>query len=249
MRRGIFIGKGDTMKKIDEVIKTLDAQIDKHVAPAKIFLKKYFTIFSSTLLLSLAAIFIFRLVNNKPYFTASVISEDLTKLHKVFDEIDKTCNILHVSRERCVIDFLTVEKFIGSEIGCLNLAYPEKWKGPYLQVNPRLQQRHYELVNVDEGLFIVPGNKVRLPTGFVMGRDIVISRTTPLKKLIAPGGMLNYKGQSLGCYLTFKVGDFDGRAVKKQRLNKVNSMIQEFNEAMSFTMDEHNDDQHELHRI
>lgn len=240
---GGFIGKGDIMKKIDEVIKTLDAQIDKHVAPAKMFLKKYFTLFSSTLLLMLAAIFVFRLMNNKPYFMASVMSEDLAKLSKIFQQIDETCNILSVSRERCTVDFLTVEKFVGSEIGCLNLAFPENWKGPYVPVNPRFQEQHYELISVDEGLFIVPGNKVKLPTGYIMGKDIVISRTTPMKKLIASGGMLNYKGQALASHLTFKVGDWDGRPVKQEQLDKVNSMLQEFNEAMSFTLNRCGDEE------
>lgn len=233
------MGKGDAMKKFDEVIKTLDEQVDKHVAPAKSFIKKYFTVFSSTLLIGLAAIFIFRLVNNKPYFIASVINEDLHKLTKVFNEIDKTCNILHISRQRCAIDFLTVEKFVGSEIGGLNLAFPENWKGPYLRINPRFQQRHYELVGVDEGLFIVPGNKVRLPTGYTMGQDIVISRTTPMKKLLSAGGMLNYKGQSLGVQLLFKIGDWDSRPMNKDNVSNINSILKEFNEAMSFTNNEH----------
>lgn len=228
------------MKKIDDVIRTLDAQVDKHVAPAKSFLKKYFTMFSSTMLLVLAAIFIFRVANNKPYFTASVMSEDLQKMAKIFKKIDSHCNILNISYERCAIDFLTVEKFVGSEIGCLNLAYPEKWKGPYISTNPRIQQRHYELINIDEGLFIIPGNGVQLPTGYVMGKDIIISRTTPMKKLIAQGGMLNYKGQALACHLVFKIGDWDSRNTPEE-LDRVNSLFKEFNEAMSFTMSEYHD--------
>ncbi len=231
------MGKGDTMKKIDDAIRTLDIQVDKHIAPAKSFLKKYFTIFSSTMLLALAGIFIVRLANNKPYFTASVMTEDLQKMSKIFKKIDAHCNILDISCQHCQIDFLTVEKFVGSEIGCLNLAYPDKWKGPYLRTNPRIQQRHYELVNIDEGLFIIPGDGVKLPTGYVMGKDIVVSRTTPMKKLIAPDGMLNYKGQALACHLVFKIGDWDSRNTPEE-LDRVNSLFKEFNEAMSFTMNE-----------
>ncbi len=229
------------MKKIDDVIRTLDAQVDRHGAPVKIFLKKYFTMFSSTMLLALAVIFIFRLANNKPYFLASVMSEDLQKMAKILKKIDKHCNILNISCQHCQIDFLTVEKFTGSEIGCLNLAYPDKWKGPYFSTNPRIQQKHYELVNIDEGLFIVPGNGVQLPNGYVMGKDVVISRTTPIKKLIAQDGLLNYKGQALAYHLVFKIGDWDSSRTTPEELDRVNSLFKEFNEAMSFTMSEYHD--------
>ena len=152
------------MKKVDNMIRSIDSYVDRFVGPVKVLVKRYFTVFSTTLLFVFAAIFLFRLVNNKPYFMASIINEDLARLSRVFDQIDKTCNILNISCNRCVIDFLTVKNFITSEVGCLNLAFPERWEGPYLGTNPRFQEKHYELVSVDEGLFIVPGDTVKLPT-------------------------------------------------------------------------------------
>ncbi len=226
------------MKKVDNMIRSVDNYVDGFAGPIKIFIKRYFTVFSSILLFLFAAVFLFRLVNNKPYFMASVINEDIARLSRIFYQIDETCNILNISQNRCSIDFLTVKNFITSEIGGLNLAFPDRWEGPYLASNPRFQEKHYELVSIDEGLFIVPGDNVKLPTGYVMGKDIVVSRTTPIKKLISPGGMLNYKGQALGAHLTFKIGDWDSRSIKKKTIDKASKMLKEFNEAMSFTKNE-----------
>lgn len=226
------------MKKLDDIVRGVDRYVDRHFSATKSFVVKYFSVFSSTLLLLLLAVFIFRLVVNKPYFMASVINEDLTKLSKALNDIDTDCNIMSVTQERCMIDFLTVEKFVGSEVGCLNLAFPKKWKGPYLKYTPRLDDRCYEIVSVDEGYFIVPGEGVTLPSGMVFGRDVKFSSSVSLKKLIAPGGALNYKGQPLGVKLEFKTQRTPYQSKHKESVKTADGFIKEFNDAMAFTKNE-----------
>lgn len=229
------MGRVMLMKKFDDIVRGVDRYVDKHFNTIKSVSVKYFSVFSSTLLLLLLAVFIVRVINNKPYFMASVINEDLAKLSKILHKIDAECNIMNVTQERGVIDFLTVEKFLGSEVGCLNLAFPEKWKGPYLKNTPRLSGRCYEIVSVDEGYFIVPGNGVSLPNGMVLGRDIKLSHKISLKKLIADGGVLNYKGQPLGVHLQFKVKANRKSLKSEQQAKTIDGFLKEFNEAMVFT--------------
>ncbi len=54
------------------------------------------------------------------------IVRDLAQLDDIFKRIHETCNIMSIDESKNSINFLTVEKFVGSEVGPLNLAHPEK---------------------------------------------------------------------------------------------------------------------------
>jgi hypothetical protein len=82
--------------------------------------------------------------------TTHTLPKDMYMVEKIMNHIDTQCNILGVRGDRNPIDFLTVQKFAGSTVGCFNLARPKKWKGPYLKQNPSINGVLYEIVKTKE---------------------------------------------------------------------------------------------------
>jgi len=236
--RSKSLREGESMKKIDDLMEDIDRKVDRKMSPVYSFMQRYFTVFSATLLSVLLLIFIARIFYNRPYFIASVIKEDLVMIEQVLAKIDKDCNILSIRPDNAVVDFLTVEKFVGSTVGCLNLAYPERWKGPYLRRNPTIQSRPYEIVHTKEGLFIVPGRGTKLPNGFVVGKDFKIDYQSSIITMVKPSGPLNYEGEAFANRLNFKIGDWDAQRLTPETIEKVNKVMEEFNKALPYT---HND--------
>lgn len=222
------------MKKFDDLMHDIDEKVDKKIGPAWAFLQKYFVLFSASLLAILFAIFLYRVFHNRPYVLTTVIKSDLANIENILRQIDKECNILDIRQEAALIDFLTVEKFTGSTIGCLNLAYPAKWRGPYMSVNPTVQTKFYQIVRSREGFFVIPGKGVTLPNGLVIGKDIVITPEVSIKQMLLRGGRLNYLGEALGFQIGFKIGDWDKRKPSEDALERANEVLKEFNEALPF---------------
>ena len=227
------------MKKLNGIIDSIDIQVDKRFGSFFKWTARHFTIFSSTIFVILLSIFIFKAVYHRSHYLASVIEQDITRIAHALADIDKNCNILSLNGERTAVNFLTVKSFVGTSVGGLNLAYPHKWQGPYLQVNPMCQQHFYELVQTKEGLFLVPGVGVKLPNGHIMGDDVKITAGISVKKLLEKNGVLNNDGNRLGLQLNFKVGDWNPH-VKADRatLDTINFFVNEFNAAMPFTKNE-----------
>jgi hypothetical protein len=226
------------MKKIDQLMHVLDEKVDeeaKTLRPISKKLKKYFAILSTVLLAVLFVIFLVKTAKEGPGQLTTIIQSDIEQIEKMLVDIDTTCNILSFNYDNVRINFLTVEKFVGSTIGCLNLAYPAKWHGPYMQRNPTLQGKFYEIVRAKEGFYIVPGQGVKLPTGQIFGKDFVITPNTVMADLITDGGPLNYKGQELVSKIEFKIGNWDSVYTQTSTINKINSGLKEFNDAMPFT--------------
>lgn len=232
------------MKKIDEILHDVDQKVDREFSPVYKFVMRYFTVFSATLLSVLMLIFVIRIFYNKPYFLASIIKEDLVAIDRCLAKIDKECNILNIRPDNATVDFLTVEKFVGSTVGCLNLAYPERWKGPYLRVNPTVQSRPYQIVHTHEGLFIVPGTGTKLPNGLVIGKDFTCDYRSALTKMLKPGGQLNYKGEVFAIQLKFKVGDWDAPRLTPETMQKANKVLEEFNNALPYANNAENKNAH-----
>ncbi len=224
------------MKKMGKVIHDFDERIDHAVQPVWKRLQKYFVLFSSSLLIMLLAVFFFKIFNSRSSAMTAAIHDDLAVIEKALSVIDKTCSIISIRPTGGVIDFLTVEKFSGSSIGMLNLAYPRRWKGPYAKVNPSIQGHMYEIINTKEGYFVLPGTGVRLPNKLVMGKDIVLSHDSAVTLMLQPGGRLNAQGQPLAIRLGFSIGDWDASHVEKDTLGKINDIITEFNQSMPFAL-------------
>jgi hypothetical protein len=227
------------MKRFEEIIERIDYRIDKSFGSFFIKIVRHFSIFSSLILLVLLALFIYKVMHNRAYYLSSVIEQDVTIIAKVLASIDKDCGILSLSREHLPVNFLTVKSFVGSSVGGLNLAYPQKWQGPYLQINPTHQERFYDLIQTNEGLFLLPGLGVSLPSGLVMGRDVKPGFDVSIKKMLEKGGVLNHDGSLLGLQLNFKVGDWDPKfKASKSTCERINILINEFNQAMPFAKNE-----------
>jgi hypothetical protein len=139
-----------------------------------------------------------------------MIGQEVVRLRDIFQKIDATCSILGFEHQRNYIDFLTVKSFVGSEVGAVNLAHPAKWEGPYLQDNPTVQQKLFEIVRIKNGYYIVPGEGIKLSSGKVIGKDIIFNDSADMQTMIAHKGVLNFKGQALAAYL--EIGSVDGSA-------------------------------------
>jgi hypothetical protein len=222
------------MKKIDKIIHEFDERVEHAIQPVWKRVHKYFALFSTTLLLVLFGVFCIKIFHSKTSVVTGLIRDDLSAIERALHEIDASCNILAVRGDAAQVDFLTVAKFSGSTIGCLNLAYPKRWKGPYLQVNPTLQEHMYEIVRTKEGYFVVPGAGVTLPNKLVMGKDILLTHNSAITLMMQPGGRLNFQGNPLAVRLSFKIGDWDPVRPDKDTIEKINDMLKEFNEAMPF---------------
>lgn len=229
-----LLSLGGPMKKIDDMMSQFDQQVEKQIKPIWPFVQKYFSFFSAGLLIGLLVIFLLRVFSDRSYILVASVKEDIRRLEQVLQAVDADCNILSIQGDRAIIDFLTVEKFTGSMVGPLNLAYPGKWQGPYLSQNPTIQQKFYEIVCGKDGYVLIPGHGVVLPNGLVIGKDIVITPQTLVNPMLAQGGRLNYKGQMLGMFLKFKIGDWDTPRPNKETIEHINEVLQEFNEAMPY---------------
>ena len=190
-----------------------------------------------------------RIIYTRPYLVASIIEDDLQLIALALDKIDSRCDILSVENDRADINFLNVKQFSGSRVGPLNLAHKKNWEGPYLQTNPTMQGKFYELIRAKDGLFIVPGFGVKLPNGLVVGNEIKFGPQKDLGMLLLQGKPLNYGGCKMAYKIRFKIGDWTLFSKKEHQasqeklrrtrmINKVGRLIKEFNEAMPFTQND-----------
>ena len=113
-----------------------------------------------------------------------LIANDVLKLAEIFDKIDKSCRIQSFDKQQNTINFLNVKEFQGSEVGPMNLAYPDKWEGPYLPDNPDVQGKNYMVVRTEKGYYITPGNGVKLPNDLVIGKDIILNEKANMRQLV-----------------------------------------------------------------
>lgn len=125
------------------------------------------------------------------------MTEQLNHLVDIFHRIDNQCKILGFDLEKTPINFLNVKNFAGSEVGSMNLAYPHKWQGPYVETNPTVEGKHYYILKTKNAHYIVPGDGVQLKGGKVLGKDVVITSQTDIEALIKREKGLTYDGHPL----------------------------------------------------
>ncbi|MFH1643643.1 MAG: hypothetical protein ABIA74_00510 [bacterium] len=225
------------MKSFTDFFSKLDEKMEEKAPVIKKILKKYFIIFSVTLFLALVFFFVWRNFKSRPYFSAILINTDISKILDSLSKIDRDCSILEIQNDRDYIDFLSVEKFKGSEVGPLNLAYSKNWKGPYVQQNPVFQGKLYEIVKAKDGIFIVPGQGASLPNGYIIGKDFKVDKNSEILEMLKKGGKLNFEGRPLAVKIDFVIGDWDQNfKTKMEKINHWKKMIDEFNAAIPFTM-------------
>jgi hypothetical protein len=196
--------------------------------------KKYFPIVSVTVLSLMVVFFVLRVLHKKPYFVAGVIAQDLKRIVVALEEIDRHCNILSLAHTKNHVDFLQVEKFKSSEIGSLNLAHPQNWRGPYLDDVPEFQGNPYQIVQVKDGIFILPADGSHLPNGIIIDKDFKISKDLVMSDMLKKDGKLNHRGVPLAAKISFEIGDVK-RKLTPKTMESISKDIEEFNEAMPFT--------------
>ena len=152
---------------------------------------------------------------SKKYSTA-LITKDIKLLVDTFKKIDEKCKIIDFDYQKNYIDFLNNVSFVGSEVGPMNLSYPDKWEGPYLRDNPTLQGIVYQIVRTKKGYFITPGEGVMLPNGKVIGKDILFDENADIEAMMKDENALFYKGEALAAPLSI-----GGGAWQKETLESV----------------------------
>jgi hypothetical protein len=129
--------------------------------------------------------------------TNLLIADDVVQLATIFNRIENTCDIISFEHQKNYINFLNVIAFEGSEVGPMNLKYPEKWEGPYLKDNPTLQEVLYQVINTKQGYFVVPGPGVRLSNGMIIDKDIIFDEAADILSMLKPGGVLHPNDRAL----------------------------------------------------
>ena len=130
-----------------------------------------------------------------------MIAQEVAQLRDIFHRIHKTCVIIDFDAQKNPINFLNVVKFVGSEVGPMNLVHPDKWEGPYLQDNPTLYHIEYQVVSTKKGYFITPGDGVTLPNKKVVGKDIILDQKANIDAMMTDPQLLEYKDQPLAARL------------------------------------------------
>jgi hypothetical protein len=130
-----------------------------------------------------------------------MIAQDVAHLKDVFEKIHHDCVIIDFDAQKNPINFLNVAKFVGSEVGPMNLAYPEKWQGPYMKDNPTIYHIAYQVVSTKKGYFITPGEGVTLPNKKIIGKDIVLDKNADIEAMMLSSQALCYKDKPLAAHL------------------------------------------------
>lgn len=135
-------------------------------------------------------------------YTNQIIAQDVAVLSTVFNKIHHDCSIVDFHyQQQNYIDFLNVISFEGSEIGTMQVKYPQHWNGPYMRENPTIQGKYYQVVKTNKGFYIVPGNGVQLNNHKVIGKDILLDVHADIEGMMQDKGMFNYNGQPLAAPL------------------------------------------------
>jgi len=164
---------------------------------SKYYFSLFVSIFLGGLFLLSLTIFWWQGKNQIDYLIAS----DIKTLEEIFERINETAGIVGFEHQKNYIDFLNVVSFVGSEVGPMNLKYPDKWEGPYLADNPTMQEKYYQVVKTRQGYFIVPGDGVELSNGKVIGKDIVFEPDTDIFAMMRDPEYLLYENEVLAAHL------------------------------------------------
>jgi len=184
----------------------------------------YITSIIITIILGLfAALGAWMTMHSSKILPGQIMAQDITKITQTLRKINEDCVIASFDQQTVPIDFLNVGSFSGSEVGQINLAYPEKWQGPYLKESPNFKNIPYAVVTTKKGYFVVPGNGVQLPNGKIIGKDIVLDENADVMQLAKNPEGLNFKGKALAAQL--KIGYQKEDAVPAEQIDIASSII------------------------
>ena len=148
-----------------------------------------------TALIILCGFYIFNLLYYDKIHSADLIAKDISQLVTIFQKIDNDCGIISFDYQKNPINFLNVKEFVGSEVGPLNLAHPEKWEGPYLPDNLTMQAKEYQIVKAKDGYYITPGPGVQLANGRIIDQDLILDEDADIAAMMEDDEGFRYKGK------------------------------------------------------
>ena len=164
--------------------------------------KNYLVPIGTTLLFSiLFAIAIFNVFFRSKIVTGRLIADDVANITLILKRIHQTCGIIDFDYQKNPINFLNVGSFESSEVGPMNLTYPKKWQGPYLDDNLTMQDKEYQVVYTKKGYFVTPGDGVKLPNGKIIGVDILLDENADIDVLSRDVNGLMFEGKALAAPL------------------------------------------------
>lgn len=175
---------------------------------------RYVPFIAIGIFVTLAFISVFMLMRHSSQVTDSVILHDVEHLHKIFENINSDCKIIDFEHEKNYIDFLTVEKFVGSEVGAMNVSTPANWKGPYVKDNPTVQEQQYIILKNKNGYYLAPGDGVKLANGKIVGKDIILNEQSDMEALMKDEQALKSAQGSLAAKITVG-GSFLKQVIQK----------------------------------
>lgn len=169
---------------------------------------RYIVIASTLLLTGLVVLSIVAFIFRSRHDNGLLIAQDVEKLASIFEKIDTDCGIISFDYDKNPINFLNTISFAGSKVGSMNLTRPQNWHGPYVKVNPTIQDNVYQVVNTYEGYFITPADGVKLPNGKVMGVDIKLDKNSNIGAMMHDKNALLYNDRSLAARLNKTTAEF-----------------------------------------
>lgn len=137
-------------------------------------------------------------------YEGEIIERDVNKIANAIMQVEKDCKIYSVESQKNSINFLNVKSFAGSKVGPINLKHPERWQGPYMELNPSMQSKEYLLVRTKKGYFVTPGDGVKLPNGRVIGVDIKVDENSDIEAMMKNDQQLAFKSKALAAPLAIK---------------------------------------------
>lgn len=114
----------------------------------------------------------------------------IEKLQAIFNRINQSAQIVSFRGQKAPINFLTVRSFAGSSVGPLQLAHPDLWEGPYLTEPFEVQDKECQLVATKKGVYIVPGDGIRLANGKIIGDTLRFAEDTDIDAMMADHAQL-----------------------------------------------------------
>ena len=165
-------------------------------------IRRYLLPISVVSVLTLFVVLTFINVSYRARFNTGVlIADEVAQLQEIFQRIHQTCIIIDFDYQKNPINFLNVAEFTGSEVGPMNIVHPDRWQGPYLEDNPTIQAKEYQIVYTKKGYFITPGNDVKLPNGKVIGKDIILDEDANIPAMMIDEDALMFKKRALAAPL------------------------------------------------
>jgi len=215
------------------LLHTFDAFVDRIIGRTGYRILAPFVLYvgSMIMLLLMGLCFAF-LFMNYPSLKTRLVRRDMQRIVRALYQVDRYCHIETVTPGLHPLNFLTLPRPTERDFCGIELEFPKQWTGPYFSEVPVLDNTPYQLLKTEKGLFLVPGNGVRLPNGNVIGIDIVWHYTTEVAALAQQGGALWYDGIPLARHIPY--GHYIKPRNPEEKIRRLNASLKEFASALSF---------------